>query len=113
MIYSGCLLARGCSISCLADSFVVEDKRRTLFVAGFDEIVRVTALKWDEITTDLLCVEIQLANGEGVELHEELVGFEAWLMRLDALPGVDPDWRSKVLQPPFARNETLLFERRG
>jgi hypothetical protein len=109
-ICSGCLLASSGSISCSTKSFAVEDsRRRTVFVAGFDEVVRATAFKRDELTTDLLCVEIEVANGRSIELHEDLGGFEEWLGRVDSLPGVDPDWRGKVIQPPFARNETALF----
>ncbi|HEY0131529.1 MAG TPA: hypothetical protein VGB57_08990, partial [Allosphingosinicella sp.] len=81
--------------------------------AGFDEILRATAFKRDEVTTDLLCVEIELGNGESIELNEDVIGFDEWLRRVDALPGVDPDWRGKVTQPPFARNETVLFTRQG
>jgi hypothetical protein len=82
-------------------------------VSDFDAIVRAVAFKREEVTTDLLCVEVELANGESIVLHEELGGFEAWLGRIEALPGVDPSWRGRVLHPPFARNETVLFESQG
>jgi hypothetical protein len=106
-------LASRASISCSAESFLVENGRRVIFVAGFDEIVRVTAFKRDEVTTDLICMEIHLANGENIELHEDLDGFEEWMRHIESLPGITPDWRCKVIQPPFATNETLLFERPG
>jgi hypothetical protein len=101
------------SISCSAESFAVESNRRTTLVAAFDEIVRATAYKRDEITTDLLYVEIELANGESIALNEDMPGFNSWISRVETLPGVDAKWRAKVIHPPFARNETVLLTRRG
>lgn len=104
-------LARQGAISCSTESFAVEIGRRTVLVTGFDEVVRVTVFKRDEVTTDLLCLEIELANGETIEPNEDVGGFDEWLRRIESLHGVDPDWRGKVIQPPFARNAIVLFTR--
>ncbi len=95
------------------ESFAVEVRQRTVLIASFDEVIRAIAFKKDEVTSDLLCVQIELADGQLIELNEDARGFEDWLRRVDGLPGADPDWRAKVIQPPFARNETLLFLRQN
>lgn len=106
-------MARASSISCSDEGFAVATGGRTVLVARFDEIVRALSFKRDELVTDLVCVEIELADGRTIELHEEIAGFDGWVRRLEALPGAEADWRSRVIQPPFARNETVLFLRRG
>src|SRR4028118_691896 len=90
-------LARQGSIRCSAESFAVQVGRRTIVTVGFGDIVRATAFKRDEITTDLLCVAIAMADGRSVELHEEIDGFDEWMRRMEALDGFKRGWRGKVI----------------
>ena len=106
-------MARAAAIHCSARCFSVATRARTIFVAGFDEIAQATAFKRDEMTTDLVCVEVELLNGESILLNEDMAGFGAWADLVAALPGADPQWREKVIPPPFAPNPTIVFARPG
>jgi hypothetical protein len=111
MTCSGFRLPNRQQIVCSKDSFSVAVGGRTIFLAGFDEIVRVWAWKRDEVTTDLICMEVEVAGGEAIQLNEDMVGFDVWADCLVNLPGAVAGWREYVVQPPFERNETLLYER--
>jgi hypothetical protein len=79
-----------------------------------DEIQRVVMYKRDEWTTDLVCCEVWLSAAEDdVTLHEEMAGFDNAMSLLETLPGFRKDWREDVIQPPFAPNVTVVFERLG
>jgi len=79
---------------------------------SFDEVSAIIAYEIAELTTDLVCCDIVtgFGNGEQVQtIHEELTGFEAAMMRLEALPGFDRQWREAVILPPFAANRTIIY----
>jgi hypothetical protein len=73
-------------------------------------IERVTFFKRDELTTDLICCEIQ-ASGQSWLFHEEAEGWDALVRYLERLPRFRSDWYSSVVQPPFAPSETIAFTR--
>ena len=77
---------------------------------ALDQINRVTFYKRDELTTDLICCDVDVA-GQVWFFHEELPGWELLLKHLQQLPGFRQDWYAAVVQPPFAACETLAFER--
>lgn len=78
----------------------------------WDDIEKVVAYKTDELTTDLLCFDLTANDGQVYVVHEEIPGFDALEERLkQLLTSFDRDWRQKVLKPPFARNETILYDR--
>lgn len=73
-------------------------------------IDRVTFYKRDEITTDLICCDIEM--GESVRtFHEELRGWDLLLQHLHKLPGFREDWFAAVSQPAFEARETVAFSR--
>lgn len=80
----------------------------------WSQVSAVTAFKRDLLTVDLLCIAFVLEEGTSLEANEEMDG---WSALMDSLPvhlsgvPVYRDWALQVLQPPFARNETVLFER--
>jgi len=74
------------------------------------EINKVTFYKRDEITTDLICCDVEM-GGDIWPFHEELVGWELLLDHLRELPGFRDDWSAAVSQPPFATSETVAFSR--
>jgi hypothetical protein len=74
------------------------------------EIERVTFFKRDELTTDLICCDVQ-AVGRDWFFHEEMVGWELLLDRLKGLPGFRTDWFSAISQPAFVSAETVAFQR--
>lgn len=81
---------------------------------ALESIQEVAFFKRDELTTDLVCCEI-IARGEGGVVtwffHEEAPEWGDVLALLEQLPGFDREWASKVLQPPFAENRTVVFQR--
>jgi hypothetical protein len=94
--------------------FAIVRGERTLRAARWEDVVRVCAYKRDELTTDLICLDVVLRDASTWFLHEEAPGWEDFLHAAErALPGMRPfqAWFAEVSQPAFARNETLLFER--
>jgi hypothetical protein len=74
------------------------------------EIAKVTFYKRDDITTDLICCDVDLA-GTVWSFNEEQVGWDLLLQHLYKLPHFRTDWYAAVSQPPFATSETLAFRR--
>jgi hypothetical protein len=74
----------------------------------------VTAFKRDLFAVDCICLQLAGADGTGVELNEEMAG---WNRLLDALPtqlpGCKPrsEWYSAVALPAFAANQTQIYSR--
>lgn len=69
------------------------------------EAQRVIGFKRDLIGVDLICLRFEKADGCEDEVNEEMAGWDELLAVLPArLPGA---------LPPFATNETVVFERRA
>ncbi|MBB5709234.1 hypothetical protein [Sphingomonas xinjiangensis] len=75
------------------------------------EIGAVTFYKRDEITTDLICCEVDV-GGQVWSFHEEAAGWSDLIAYLSALPGFRTDWFETVTSDPFSTSETVAFERR-
>jgi hypothetical protein len=75
-----------------------------------ETIDRVTFYKRDELTTDLICCDIDVVS-QIWRFHEEVPGWELLLRHLAQLPGFRVDWYAAVVQPAFATNETVAFSR--
>jgi hypothetical protein len=75
------------------------------------EVRAVTFYKRDEITTDLICCDVEV-RGNVWAFHEEATGWTDLIEHLSALPGFRVDWYEAVVSPPFATSETVAFERR-
>lgn len=73
-------------------------------------IQKVTFFKRDELTTDLICCEVE-AWGRVWFFHEEAAGWEALTRYLEQLPGFRTDWYEAVVKPPFAPSETVAYTR--
>jgi len=76
-----------------------------------DDIAAVVFYKRDEITTDLICCDVEVA-GRVSTFHEEAKGWADLIEHLSALPGFHADWYEAVVSPAFAANETIAFDRR-
>ncbi|MBB5713130.1 hypothetical protein [Sphingomonas xinjiangensis] len=85
--------------------------RATLRQLQLPEIKAVTFYKRDEITTDLICCEIDV-GGQVWSFHEEAAGWSNLIAHLSALPGFRTDWYETVTSEPFYTSETVAFERR-
>ncbi len=75
-----------------------------------NEVGRVTFYKRDEITTDLICCDVEIGK-QVWAFHEEQVGWTLLLEHLAQLPGFRSDWFSAVSQPPFITSEMVAFRR--
>ncbi|MEP1421048.1 MAG: hypothetical protein ABJK59_04690 [Erythrobacter sp.] len=72
------------------------------------EIDKVTFYKRDEVTTDLICCDVAIAD-KVWSFHEELSGWKLLMDHLTSLPNFRVDWFASVSQPPFATSETIAF----
>jgi hypothetical protein len=70
----------------------------------------VVFYKRDEITTDLICCDVEVA-GRVWTFHEEAGGWTDLIAHLSALPGFRADWYAEVVSPPFAASETVAYRR--
>jgi hypothetical protein len=70
----------------------------------------VTFYKRDELTTDLICCEIQAAECRWV-FHEEMGGWDDLVEQLKELPGFRADWFSQVSQPAFEHATFVAYSR--
>ena len=75
------------------------------------EIDAVVFYKRDEITTDLICCDVEVA-GCVWTFHEEASGWKDLIAHLAGLPGFRTDWYADVVNPPFAASETAAYRRR-
>ena len=70
----------------------------------------VTFYKRDELTTDLICCDVAIADDVWT-FHEEMVGWDLLIDHLSKLPDFQADWYAAVSRPVFAASETIAFER--
>lgn len=91
-----------------ARSKSIDDK----ILSQFDlaEISQVTFYKLDQITTDLVCCEIEV-HGKFWTFHEDLEGWNLLIEHLEKLPGFRSDWPASVVKPAFATNKFTAFLR--
>ncbi len=75
------------------------------------DVRAVVFYKRDEITTDLICCDVEVA-GHVWSFHEEAAGWPDLIAHLSGLPGFRADWYEAVVSPPFATSETIAFDRR-
>jgi len=78
------------------------------------QVRRVLMYKRDEITTDLICCDVEADGGDGPitwTRHEESAEWQEWLTELSRLPNFDQEWLEKVTKPPFEECVTLVYKR--
>lgn len=75
------------------------------------DIDAVVFYKRDQITTDLICCDVEVA-GRVSTFHEEAKGWADLIVHLSALPGFRADWYEAFVSPPFSANKTIAFDRR-
>lgn len=74
------------------------------------DIDAVVFYKRDEITTDLICCDIE-AKGQVWTTHEDAADWDDLIARVSRLPNFKGDWYSAVARPAFAPSETVAFRR--
>jgi len=75
------------------------------------QVDSVVFYKRDEITTDLICCDVEI-GGQVWTFHEEANGWPDLITHLSALPSFRVDWYEAVVRPPFTTSETVAFDRR-
>lgn len=82
---------------------------------AWENLHRVTCFKRDLLTTDLICVELEVAQGKDVrcfEIDEEMSGFDAFMRALlRHFPSAAKNWREAVVTPAFATNLRDVYRR--
>lgn len=82
---------------------------------SWEAIRRVTFFKIDLITVDSIQCRVELdylGNVLNYQLDEDTEEFKIWVAEMEKrLPHFLQHWYATVVQPPFARNETIAFER--
>ena len=80
----------------------------------WDDAIRLTVFKRDLFAVDRICLEIELKNGESIEVDEEMKGWDSLVQKLpEYLPGCKSfgEWFEVVAFPAFELNATRIFER--
>lgn len=77
----------------------------------WSKITEVIAYKIDCFTIDTLCMDILVEKGITVTLNEDMQGFKDFVTKLEQMLPVLPNWRAKVLLPPFQECRTTIFRR--
>ncbi len=78
-------------------------------------IERVEFYKRHLLTIDLVCCDV-ITNEELPQVwtfHEDMAGWPRLLQHLQHLPGFVRGWQHEVIQPPFAENRFVAFDRRS
>jgi hypothetical protein len=73
---------------------------------------RIRTYKIELFSVDCICLWFDLDGEQPLEMTEESNGFNGFIdALLEAFPTIPPDWYGTVMQPPFERNEAVLFEK--
>jgi len=75
------------------------------------DIERLQAYKADLLTTDEICIDITF-NNKTIVVTEQTKGWYQFIDRLkSALPSINENWETQVLETPFEYNLTTIYER--
>ncbi len=81
--------------------------------ANWASVRRVSAYKVDLFIVDEIRVEFLMHDGAVRVVTEEDAGFETLMDQLVRRFPSTSGWQSKVLQPPFASQRTVLYSSEG
>jgi hypothetical protein len=79
------------------------------------EVDRIFTYKVDCFAHDMIWLAFERrGHEEALHIREETEGFQNLMSALGkAFPELNAEWYTNVMQPPFAENLTILFERKG
>jgi len=78
----------------------------------WDEIERIYTYKVDCYAYDMIWLAFTRQDKDEVHIKEETQGFTDFMSAISkTFPNIDAEWYFKVMQPPFAENLTILYER--
>lgn len=79
---------------------------------NWSDIETIFGFKEDRFATDEICMDIFFSDKTSIRLAESTPGWYQFNNRLSkAIPTVSENWDTTVVQPPFATNMTLLFDK--
>ncbi len=81
-----------------------------LYHLPLDAIVRVVFYKRDEVTSDLICCDVQI-DGKTWMFHEALAGWDLLIHHLSSLPGYRSDALTIISHPCSGPSEIVAFNR--
>ena len=84
--------------------------RSTIDQLPLESIDRVAFYKRDELTTDLICCDVEIGQ-QARWFHEEQQGWDLLLSHLERLPGFKRDWWDSVVHRAFERCDTVVYIR--
>lgn len=80
----------------------------------WSEIERIFGFKEDHLTTDEICIDIFFSNKGSIRLIESTPGWYQFNKRLSqVITTVSENWATEIVQPPFATNMILLFDKKN
>jgi hypothetical protein len=91
--------------------YLTEGHSRTAI--DWADVQEIQTYKIDLWSYDVICLAFRVAD-QWYECSEEDHGFSELFQVLSLrYPSIDPDWYSRVMQPPFASNLRVLWKCAG
>ena len=79
---------------------------------NWSDIETIFGFKEERLATYEICMDIFFSEKVSIHLTESTPGWYQFNNRLSkAIPTVSENWDTEVVQPPFATNMTLLFDK--
>ncbi len=87
----------------------LEDK---IHLVNWNSIKTILAYKLDVITVDIICLEIFCENDLIIQINEETKGWYQFIKTTKKqFSKISKSWDVDIIQPPFERNLTLVYDR--
>jgi hypothetical protein len=91
------------------EGFFIELKQMSTYIKWSD-ISKVTAYKLDLLAIDQVCLDVETTDIT-YKLNEEQTGWMELVIAMNKALDLADDWYVQIIQPPFERNETILYSK--
>jgi hypothetical protein len=99
------------AICMTAEGFQLRQGSEATADVNWADVRKIVSYKHDNFSHDEIIVAFNLASGEVVEISEEWPDFSSVVEEMKRrFPNIPGDWYSNIMLPPFAANETVLYE---
>ena len=97
------------------DGFGLNQGDSRLGSVRWEEVDKVLAFKRDLLTSDEVCLAFEIGDSDTVfEVNEGVGSFWDLVARVkEVFPDSEQDWEETVVNPAFAENSAVLYERPG
>lgn len=101
-------------IAVTADGFEILGSKGEWYPVSWAHMIKVATYKRDLVTTDEIMLAFELVDRPGVvqEISAEWDGFSDLFEPMEKHLGISPLWYLDVMNPAFAPNFRVLYERR-